>query len=205
MFIAAATSVIGLTAFTTAPAAAQAQARSPHAAASPAAVMICHPSAGTVLSAKATSAKTAWLPTSISSSFLAGPGTISRSTTKTSSVGATISASFELDESAIFVSAKETYGISLSGSLSWSSTWQYTKSVPKGVTAKVQQYHQGSEVGIRERIEQVTNGKCGAVTHTVKYGNYFPLSSKDEDTYCYALTIHKTAGVQVRSRCVDKT
>jgi hypothetical protein len=164
----------------------------------------CNPPAGTILSAKATSDHTAWEPTSISSSFLAGPGTITKTVSATSTVGASISASFAISESLLFASAKETYGVTLSGSLSHSSSWSYSKSIPSGVTAKVQQYHQASELGIKEVVVTSTASKpCGTTTKTKASGNFFPHSSTADDTYCYGATIYKNPGVQVRSRCVN--
>jgi len=162
----------------------------------------CGTGAGTVLSATATSAATAWLPTSVSSSFVAGPGTITRTVSADSTVGATVSASFEVDESLLFASAKETYGVAVSGSLSHSASWSYSINIPSSVTAKVQQYHEGDEIGIKQTYE--TGGTvCGTATETSSSGNYFPWSSSADDTYCYAGTTSQKPGIQVRSTCTN--
>lgn len=162
----------------------------------------CDPPVTTIISAKATSNTGAWLPTSISSSFLAGPGTISRTLTATSTVSAQISANFEVDESLLFASAKESYGVTLGGSLSHSATWSYTKTIPAGVTAKVQQYHQGSELGIKE-VQETRTPKLPCTTRvlTSRTGNFFPTRSQADSTYCYAATIHKTNNPQVANLC----
>jgi hypothetical protein len=162
----------------------------------------CDPPVGAILRAKAISNTGAWLPTSISSSFLAGPGTISRTLTATSTVDAHISASFEVDESLLFASAKETYGVTLGGSLAHSAQWSYTKNIPAGVTAKVQQYHAGSELGIRE-VQETRTPKLPCTTRvlTSRTGNFFPARSTADSSYCYAATIHKRNGPQVSRLC----
>jgi hypothetical protein len=165
---------------------------------------VCSPPAGTVVSSTATSDYTSWMPTNVSSSFLAGPGTISRSYSSASTVGASVSASFGVDESLLFASAKETYGLTVTGSVTHTGTWTYTETVPAGVTAKVQQYHEGAELGIKQVSEvYISSSKCGTNTQTSPSGNYFPYSSTADASYCYALTSSSSPGIQVRSLCTS--
>lgn len=165
----------------------------------------CDPPPGTVLSAKATSDTRAWLPTSVASSYVAGPGTISRTYSSTSTVSSTVSANFEIDEGMLFASVKENFGISLTGSLSHTATWQYSLQVPKGKTAKVQQFHLGGEIGIRERIQEEKDGRTCPVKHVKSLtGNFFNSRSKADDTYCYALVTARHARPQTGKRCHNK-
>ena len=164
---------------------------------------ICDPRPGTVLSSKADGYHVAWQPTTVSSAYVAGPGTITRSYSAASQVGASVSASFSVEEGFLFASAKETYGVTVSGSLTHTATWAYSLSVPSGKTAKVQQYHQAAELGIKQVIVTQTANGCPNKTEESLTGNFFPIHSSNEDTYCYGLTTSHKPGVQVRSSCTN--
>jgi hypothetical protein len=152
----------------------------------------CQPHAGTVISSKPTSIATAWIPTSWSSSFIAGPASVTRTTSIASMTGQQLSASFQVDEGLFFVSAKETYGVQLSTSTTKTYTTQYTLTVPANVTAKMQQYHQGVEAGIRQVVEAEAAShkpECYQVAETSATGNYFPLASSADDTFRLGTTV----------------
>jgi hypothetical protein len=95
------------------------------------------------LTSKATSNTEAWIPTSVSSSYVGGPGQIQRTISEQSTATAQVSASFSLNESLLFASADETYGVQISKSVAHTATWQYTVNVSAGHTDKAQQFHQG--------------------------------------------------------------
>lgn len=165
----------------------------------------CEPNPGTVLSSRPTSIATAWIPTNWSSSFLAGPGNITRTLSIASTTTLQLSASFALDESLFFASADETYGVQWSHAVAKTYTTTYNLVVPAGKTAKMQQYHQGDEAGIKQKVEAYAAShvpECYVITETSKSGNYFPLRSRADDTFCYAATVHHRASPQVRYNCV---
>jgi hypothetical protein len=165
--------------------------------------MTCTPPAGTIISTKAVGSKSAWLPTNVGSSFLPGPGTISESQSQTSQASQQISANFSFEEGVLFASAQEQYGVSLQRTHSQTQTWTYTKQVPKGQTLRVQQYHQGYEIGIRVKRMGYLNLKCHVYTMTSLTGNYFPSASSANKSYCYGLTPNKRSRVQVGFKCHD--
>lgn len=166
--------------------------------------VICSPSTGTILTSKATSNTEAWIATNLSSAYISGPGTISRSYSATSTVSAQVSASFQVGESLLFASAKETYGVTVGASLAHAATWTYTLSVASGHTDKVQQYHQGYELGIKQTYVGSPGQHCAAETETSLTGNYFPSLSTAESSYCYALTKSNSVPPETGSGCYSK-
>jgi hypothetical protein len=96
--------------------------------------------------------------------------------------------------------------VSLARAVQKTYTTAYTLVVPKGVTAKMQQYHQGVEAGIKQRVEAEAAShrpECYQITETSKTGNFFPLKSNADDTFCYAATDRHRASVQVRFNCTN--
>jgi hypothetical protein len=177
-------------------------AASPALAAAQAPALGCNPTAGTVLSAKVLSKKVVWMPTNDASIWKPGPGTISMTTSTTAEVGVSVSASFTLKESLIFASAEETYGISLSGSVSHTEAWGYSSPVPKGKTARIVVYHRGYELGIRQVVVTSTAKKpCGTKTETSLTGNFFPMGSTANANYCAVLTIHRNSPIEISAKC----
>lgn len=152
---------------------------------------------GKVIKAKVHKIHVAWLPTSWSSAFIAGPSSISRTVTITSSVQWTMSASFSIDEGLIFASAKEQYGISLAKTTGHSASVTYTLTVPKGKTAKMQEFHRGYEMGITQWKVACVHG-YKLVKETSPTGNYLPVRSRAADTFCYAAVTHRRARIEVK-------
>jgi hypothetical protein len=162
----------------------------------------CHPAAGTIISAKAISKISAWIPTNVSSNFVAGPANITRTITKTSLTGQTISANFTLDESAIFASAQEQYGLQLQRQHSQASAWQYTLMVPAGKTLRAQQYHQGWEIGIKQTYMGYAKGfKCHVYTEYSRSGDFFPDRHGGSVDFCWSTTPRKRSYIQVSYTC----
>ncbi len=102
------------------------------------------------------------MPTNVSSSYVAGAGTATLNQTTTSEVNDSVSANFSVSASILFASASATYGVSVGSSSSVSSSWAYTLNVPAGVTAKVQQYKEAADLGIKQ-VEEVLKSQteCG--------------------------------------------
>ena len=168
-------------------------------------VVSCIPPAGTIISTTATSYSESWLYTNISSSYVAGPGQVTLTQSSTSTANEAVSASFSFSASDLFTSASANYGVSVGSSTSYASSWQYTLDVPSGVTAKVQQYHEAGDLGIKVvREVLLTQSTCGTETDTSPSGNFFPYTSTAADTYCYALLgSTKTAYNEVGSGCTN--
>jgi|HubBroStandDraft_1064217.scaffolds.fasta_scaffold110585_2 hypothetical protein len=164
----------------------------------------CGKPLGTILTSTPTSNTEAWLPTTVYSNYEAGPGTITYSENTTSTTGITLTASFELEESMFFASATETYGVQLTHSSSKSQTWTYALAVPSGETARLQQYHEGWEMGIKQTYVAWTAAKgCYIGVETSLTGNYFPNDSTDSGQYCWALTSSQRPGAYAASACHD--
>lgn len=185
------------------PASASTLSASPVPSNSPNAV-VCNPAPGTILSSTATSNTEAWIASNVSSSYVAGPGAITRSYSATSTVSSQVSASFALSESLLFASAKQTYGVTLGASLAHAATWSYTLNVASGHTDKVQQYHQGYEIGIKQTYVGAPGQLCAAQTETSGTGNYFPAISTADSSYCYALISYNNPPPEVGSGCYSK-
>jgi hypothetical protein len=163
---------------------------------------VCHPAAGTIMTSKAISRISAWIPTNVSSEFVAGPADITRSKTKTSLSGQTISANFTLDEGLLFASAQEQYGIQLQRQHSQAGTWTYTLIVPAGKTERAQQYHQGYELGIKQTYMGYTTGeRCHVYTEYSRSGNFFPDRKGGPITFCWSRTPSKRSPIQVAYTC----
>jgi hypothetical protein len=163
---------------------------------------VCHPAAGTVMTSKAISRISAWIPTNVSSEFIAGPAEITRSKTKTSLSGQTISANFTLDEGLLFASAQEQYGIQLQRQHSQAGTWTYTLDVPAGKTLRAQQYHQGWEVGIKQTYMGYTKAfRCHVYTEYSRSGDFFPDRHRGTVDFCWSTTPSKRSPIQVAYTC----
>jgi hypothetical protein len=176
---------------------AQAATAGPH-------LMRCNPIAGTVISSKAISVASAWSPTNLSSNFITGPGTITYTRNATSLTGQQVSAQFSVDEGLLFVSAKETYGLTLQRSHSQTEQWSYAKTVPAGKTERLEQYHQSYEIGIRQTyMGYKKGGICHVYTEISKTGNFFPSASASSESFCWALTPFKSNRTEVGSLCRD--
>ena len=177
----------------------------PSAGASPD-LQACSPAAGTVTAETATSNRMAFMPTNLESSFINGPGNIDYTVSSTSDVTATVTSGITIDAGFLFASASANYGVSLAASNSNSSSWTYDEAIPSGYTAAVQQYKESSDLGVHEVVEgYLSGGRCTSVTRNSASGNFFPYSSKTQNTYCYAITVDHTSslGPQVASACTD--
>lgn len=151
-------------------------------------VIECTPPAGTIISTTATSYSKSWMYTNVSSSYLAGPGTITNTQSATSTVDDAVTANFTFSASDLFTSASANYGVSVGSSSAYSSSWSYSLTVPSGITAKVQQYHEAGDLGMKVvREVLLTQYSCGTETDSSSTGNFFPFTSTSNDTYCYAL------------------
>jgi hypothetical protein len=179
-----------------------ASASTPSVHAHPHAV-ICSPASGTVLTSKATSDKGAWIATSLSSAYVAGPGTIARTVSASTTVSTQVSASFAIKESLLFASAEETYGIQLGASLTHSATWSYSLNVPSGHTDKAQQYHAGYELGVKQTYVGSSAQHCAAQTETSATGDFFPTTATADSSYCFATISYNNPPPMV-GKCINR-
>jgi hypothetical protein len=154
------------------------------------------------MTSKAISRISAWIPTNVSSSFVAGPANITRSTTKTSLTGQQISANFTLNEGLLFASVQEQYGIQLQRQHSQAGTWQYTLIVPKNKTERAQQYHQGWEIGVRQTyMGYISGGRCHVYTEYKRSGEFFPDRHGRDVDFCWSRTPYKRSPIHVSYTC----
>ena len=186
--------------------AAPASAQSAHSqTVAPPPVISCTPAAGTVISTTATSSQTAWLPSNIRSSYVAGYGTVTLSETQQSDISNSVSATFTFSASDLFTSASANYGVTLGTSSSTTQGWLYSITVPSGITAQIQQYKEGSDLGIKSVQEVLLSPtSCGTKTSTSAGNNFYPYSSTSAGTFCYALVSSipsRTAAIQINSGC----
>ena len=99
--------------------------------------------------------------TNLKSDYLKGPGTISYSKNKTGTVSATITGTTSAEAGVIFAKASVSIGVSVGKTWSRGDTWTYTKSVPKGKTARLVMYHETRSMTVKKTRIQ---GPCKVVT-----------------------------------------
>lgn len=98
--------------------------------------------------------------TNLKSDYLKGPGTISYSMNKTGTVSATITGTTSVEAGVILAKASAFIGVSVGKTWSRGDTWTYTKSVPKGKTARLVIFHETRSMTVtKTRIE----GPCRVV------------------------------------------
>ncbi|ONI76067.1 hypothetical protein ALI144C_35800 [Actinosynnema sp. ALI-1.44] len=92
----------------------------------------------------------AWLPTSLRSDYLTGPGSITFSRNTTSSVNASITGTTSAEAGVIFAKASVSIGITVGASYSRSDTWSYTANVPSGQTKRLQQFKEARKMTVKK-------------------------------------------------------
>jgi hypothetical protein len=145
------------------------------------------------------------LPTSLMSSWVTGPGTITRTLTTTSTVTVTLSGSTTFGIDALIAEAKTTFGVSVATSVARAASWSYSLSVPAGKTEFVQQYHEALQFQVGDYClagyDTTVNNPCvwtwySCVTlwknlETMRA----PVSSTADVTYLYRLSAVRPAAV----------
>jgi hypothetical protein len=113
-----------------------------------------------------TNVRVSRLATNLRSDYLRGPGTISYAKTKTAEVNASVSAEVSAEAGVVFAKASASVGTTVGGSYSKSGTWSYSKSVPRGRTARLVMFHESRSFTVTKY--RLTNGGCslGAVVYS---------------------------------------
>ena len=101
-----------------------------------------------------TSVTTSHLLSNLRSDYLVGPGSITYSRSTTAEVSASMTASVSAEAGIVFAKASVSLGVTVGASWSATGTWSYTKSVPKGTTARLVMWHDSrSFVVTKTRME----------------------------------------------------
>jgi hypothetical protein len=85
-------------------------------------------------------ASSVWKPTSLSSSYITGPGSVSITQGRTYSVSASMTASVSAEAGVVFAKASTSLGITVGASYSGTQAFTYTLNVDRGQTMRMQQY-----------------------------------------------------------------
>lgn len=145
----------------------------------------------------ATNPTNAWLATTASSYWLAGPGTIHYSQATAASVSNTNTVNFTVTGTVLAVTIATQLGKSVTTSTTVTETWGYDITVPSGVTARARVYKHGWRVNMKEEI---LNLNC-TVTTIAGYV-YFPDKATDNSEFCIARDSYPGTDTLVNS-CSD--
>jgi len=104
---------------------------------------------------------TEYLPTTVKSDWLRGPGSISYTKTKTAEVNASVTAEVGAEAGVVFAKASASIGTTVGGSYAKSQTWSYSLNVPAGKTARMVLSHEAR--GFTVTKVQLDAGGCKAV------------------------------------------
>lgn len=124
-----------------------------------------------------------WKKTSLSSSYIKGPGSISLKLGRSWTVSASMTASVTAEAGVVFAKASATLGITVGASYSDTLDKTYTLSVPKGKVRRLQQYKRAYKFGVKKtRLDS----KC--IARTVYNTTVTaPIASGAEKYFLYKL------------------
>ncbi len=86
----------------------------------------------------------------LKSDYLRGPGTITYSTTKTATVTASMTATVSAEAGVVFAKASTSLGVTVGASYSKAGTWNYSKPVPSGTTARLVRYRESRKFTVKK-------------------------------------------------------
>lgn len=122
-----------------------------------------------------------WFGTNVSSDWLTGPGTITRTVSTTATDSSSQSASVGVSYGTIIAKAEAKYSKDWSTSTSKSQSWSYSKSIPSGETARVIVRKRGS----RFTFKKYTINSLCQTTWSQAYYQYSPYASTASGQHCY--------------------
>lgn len=147
-----------------------------------------------------TSLTKGWFATAASSSWLAGPGTISYAETEGASFSGTFSVGWTLSASAVWASVSSEYSVSLTASTNYSKQWTYTKPVPSGQTARAVVHKRGAKYNFNKHR---LNTDCSVSVHYNGTGSH-PYLANSLSEYCIALDTYPATDFQATTgACTD--
>ena len=147
-----------------------------------------------------TSLTKGWFATAASSSWLAGPGTISYAETEGASFSGTFSVGWTFSASAVWASVSTEYNVSLTASTNYSKQWTYTKSVPAGKTARAVVHKHGAKCNFNKHR---VNTDCSTTTSYNGSGSH-PYRANSLSEYCIALDTYPATNFQATTgACTD--
>ncbi len=147
----------------------------------PAANAICA-DAGTVFYSF-TSVSGVWKTTSLSSSYITGPGSISLTKGRTWEVNASMTATVSAEAGIVFAKASTSLGITVGASYSGTLQFTYTLDVAAGKTMRMQQYKSARKFTVTKKH---LNSLCQTITD---YSSSVtaPVASTADQYFKYAL------------------
>ncbi|GAB3875651.1 hypothetical protein [Terrabacter terrigena] len=86
------------------------------------------------------SVSTVWKRTSLSSSYVKGPGSVTLTKGRTWNVQASMTATVSAEAGVVFAKASTSLGITVGAGYSGTQSFAYTLNVPRGETKRLQQY-----------------------------------------------------------------
>lgn len=126
------------------------------------------------------------------SRWVIGAGTVALNESTTTTVGITISASFETDVSILVASVKATFGVSVNASVAKASSYNYSFPVPSGTEKRIMVWHKS--LGVEVGNWSVANS---CVYHWTNLSwMYVPYSSTDNSTYEVGLQAYPGATIK---------
>ena len=124
-----------------------------------------------------------WKATSLTSSYVRGPGSVSLTKGRTWTVSASATGTTSAEAGVIFAKASASVSVTLGGSYSGTQSFTYTLNVPAGKTQRLQQYKRALKFTIvKKRVVAPCNFQT-VWTKTITA----PTASKGDQYFMYAL------------------
>ncbi|MBB5871405.1 hypothetical protein F4553_004784 [Allocatelliglobosispora scoriae] len=141
-----------------------------------------------------------WIASTVYSAWVAGPGTISYTESKTASNSTTFTVTGGGSITALLAQAQYQLSVAFATSTSVTKSWTYAKNVPSGTTKRAVFSHDGEKMTVTKYVE---NANCTTTPYTdgVSYAVY---PGTDPNNYCLSLdTYPATSWQQASGGCSD--
>ncbi|HSE70424.1 MAG TPA: hypothetical protein VLA97_06675 [Nocardioidaceae bacterium] len=129
-----------------------------------------------------------WIGTNVASIWVAGPGRISRTVSKTSTAGSSHSSSDTVEGGVNYgvVSAKynHTWNRGTTTSAARTSSWTYDIYVPGGMTARARVFKDGRNFPARKTITYQKGSTCPVISRSWKVRVRLPNKATGNQHYC---------------------
>lgn len=129
------------------------------------------------------SVSTVWKRTSLSSSYVRGPGSVSLTKGRTWNVQASMTATVSAEAGVVFAKASTSLGITVGAGYSGTQSFTYTLNVPSGQTKRLQQYKASKKFVVTKKRYTATCSSVVVYSSTVTA----PVKSGADRYFMYAL------------------
>ena len=129
------------------------------------------------------SVSTVWKRTSLSSSYVKGPGSVSLTKGRTWNVQASMTATVSAEAGVVFAKASTSLGITVGAGYSGTQSFTYTLNVPSGQTKRLQQYKASKRFVVTKKRVTPTCSTTVVYRSTVTA----PIKSTADRYFMYAL------------------